>query len=206
MRIYPAIHYTMGGLWVDYHLQCDHSRAVRAGRGELLRPRREPAGRERADAGALRRLLHHSLHDRQLPGDEQAGQGRGIKRRGAQCRRMRERDHQQAAFDQGQADGGLVPSRAGQDHVGVLRDVAHAEGLRDGDRADPRAARGVLAERKRAGHRRGPEPEPGKGRARGGLPGAGRADVHRRAGAQRKLRRPFPRGVPDAGWRGEARR
>jgi succinate dehydrogenase / fumarate reductase flavoprotein subunit len=21
MRIYPAVHYTMGGLWVDYHLQ-----------------------------------------------------------------------------------------------------------------------------------------------------------------------------------------
>ena len=27
MRIYPAIHYTMGGLWVDYHLHEHHSRA-----------------------------------------------------------------------------------------------------------------------------------------------------------------------------------
>ena len=29
MRIYPAVHYTMGGLWVDYDLQVEHSRALR---------------------------------------------------------------------------------------------------------------------------------------------------------------------------------
>ena len=60
MRIYPAIHYTMGGLWVDYNpmstipgLQCPR-------RGELFGSRREPAGGERADAGTRRRLLRHS--------------------------------------------------------------------------------------------------------------------------------------------------
>ena len=40
MRIYPAIHYTMGGLWVDYQLDEYDSRIVCAGRGELLRSRR----------------------------------------------------------------------------------------------------------------------------------------------------------------------
>ena len=29
MRIYPAVHYTMGGLWVDYNLHVEHPRAVR---------------------------------------------------------------------------------------------------------------------------------------------------------------------------------
>jgi len=57
MRIYPAVHYTMGGLWVDYHLNEHHTRAVRARRGELLRSRRKPAGRERAECRSGGRLF-----------------------------------------------------------------------------------------------------------------------------------------------------
>ena len=64
MRIYPAIHYTMGGLWVDYNLMSTIPGLSRARRSELLRPRRQPARRERADAGAGRRLLRHPLHAR----------------------------------------------------------------------------------------------------------------------------------------------
>ena len=44
-------------------------RALCARRGQLLRSRRQPAWRQRADAGALRRILHHALHRRQLPRD-----------------------------------------------------------------------------------------------------------------------------------------
>ncbi len=58
----------VGGLQPDEH----DSRAVRDRRGELLRSRREPARRERADAGAGRRLLHHAVHDRRLPRPTQA--------------------------------------------------------------------------------------------------------------------------------------
>ena len=58
MRIYPggSLHdgWALGRLRPDEH----DPRAVRARRGELLRSRREPARRERADAGARRRLLH----------------------------------------------------------------------------------------------------------------------------------------------------
>ena len=68
MRIYPAVHYTMGGLWVDYNLMSNHPGPVRARRGQLLRPRRQPPRRQRADAGAGRRLLRPAVHDRQLPG------------------------------------------------------------------------------------------------------------------------------------------
>jgi succinate dehydrogenase / fumarate reductase flavoprotein subunit len=31
MRIFPAVHYTMGGLWVDYNLMSNVQRTVRAG-------------------------------------------------------------------------------------------------------------------------------------------------------------------------------
>ena len=48
MRIYPAVHYTMGGLWVDYNLMSNIPRPVCHRRSQFLRPRREPAGRERA--------------------------------------------------------------------------------------------------------------------------------------------------------------
>ena len=47
MRIYPALHYTMGGLWVDYDLMANMRRAVRGRRGKLHRPRGQPARRSR---------------------------------------------------------------------------------------------------------------------------------------------------------------
>ena len=43
MRIYPAPHYTMGGLWVDYNLMTTVPGLYALGRGELLRPRCQPA-------------------------------------------------------------------------------------------------------------------------------------------------------------------
>ena len=52
----------VGGLQPDV----DDSRPVRDRRGELLRPRRQPARRQRADAGARRRLLRPAEHDRRL--------------------------------------------------------------------------------------------------------------------------------------------
>ncbi len=70
MRIYPAPHYAMGGLWVDYNLRKQCPRALRPRRGELLRPRRQPSRRKRADAGAGGRLLHPPLHHRELSCEE----------------------------------------------------------------------------------------------------------------------------------------
>ena len=67
MRIYPAVHYTMGGLWVDYNLMSNLPGLVRARRSELRRPRRQPARRVGAHAGPRRRLLRAALHDRRLP-------------------------------------------------------------------------------------------------------------------------------------------
>ncbi len=58
MRIYPAVHYTMGGLWVDYNLMSTVPGSVCAGRGEFFRSRRQPPRRQRPDAGPGRRLFH----------------------------------------------------------------------------------------------------------------------------------------------------
>ncbi len=38
MRIYPAVHYTMGGLWVDYHLMSNIAGPLCRGRGQFFRP------------------------------------------------------------------------------------------------------------------------------------------------------------------------
>ena len=75
-----------------------HPRAVRARRGELLGPRREPARRERADAGPRRRLLRAAGDDRRRaraaarhrPGPDRRprvprGRGRGRRARCSAC-------------------------------------------------------------------------------------------------------------------------
>ena len=75
-----ALHHgrAVGRLQPDEH----HSGPVRAGRGEFLRSRRQPPGRQRADAGPGRRLFHPSVHHRRLPGHRQARtrrhQSRGV--------------------------------------------------------------------------------------------------------------------------------
>ena len=78
MRIYPAPHYTMGGLWVDYNLMTSIPGSVRDRRGQLLGPRRQPSGRIGVDAGPGRRLLRAAVHDRRLsrPAPRQESQGR----------------------------------------------------------------------------------------------------------------------------------
>ena len=76
MRIYPAIHYTMGGLWVDYQLQSTIPGSVRAGRSKFFRSRSQSPGCQRPDAGTFRRLLHHSVHRGKLSGDKQVRQSR----------------------------------------------------------------------------------------------------------------------------------
>ena len=53
---------TVGGLQPDEQ----PARAVRGGRGELLRPWRKPPGRERIDAGVGRRVFHPALYHRGL--------------------------------------------------------------------------------------------------------------------------------------------
>jgi succinate dehydrogenase / fumarate reductase flavoprotein subunit len=146
MRIFPAVHYTMGGVWVDYNLESTVPGPVRARRGELLRPRRQPARRERADAGARRRVLHRAVHGRGAPRGPQARQGRhgsrGVPAHGG----GRARASGEAARRQGAQEPRRVPPRARAPDVEPVRDVARRRRARGRAPPDPRPARGVLAE------------------------------------------------------------
>ena len=73
MRIYPAVHYTMGGLWVDYNLMSNVPGPARHRRSELFRSRRQPARRQRAHAGTGGRLFRSALHPCPLISRRQIG-------------------------------------------------------------------------------------------------------------------------------------
>ena len=75
----PPLHHgrAVGGLQPAEH----HRGPVRGRRGQLLRPRRQPPGRQRPDAGPGRRLLRGAARGGQLPGRHQAGPGDHRQRR-----------------------------------------------------------------------------------------------------------------------------
>ena len=109
-------------------LQPDEQRAgpARPRRGELLRSRRQPAGRQRADAGAGRRLLRHPVHDRPLPGQQRrCRRSRPITTPSRRPRTRRRSASRQLLCDQGQARHPRDSSRARAHHVGRRRDGAH---------------------------------------------------------------------------------
>ncbi len=68
MRIYPAVHYTMGGLWVDYDLQTTIPGLFAIGEANFSDHGANRLGASRADAGPGRRLLRAAVHDQRLPG------------------------------------------------------------------------------------------------------------------------------------------
>ena len=119
-----ALHHgrPVGGLQPDVH----HPRPVRDRRGQFLRPRRQPPGRQRADAGPGGRLFRPAQHHRRLPGFRPSS--RRWMPPTPPCAKPKRRwllHDQAAARDQGHALGGFLPSRAGQADVGVLRHGAH---------------------------------------------------------------------------------
>jgi succinate dehydrogenase / fumarate reductase flavoprotein subunit len=67
MRIYPATHYTMGGLWVDYNLMTTIPGLHVVGEANFSDHGANRLGGQRADAGPGRRLLRRPLHHRPLP-------------------------------------------------------------------------------------------------------------------------------------------
>ena len=154
MRIYPAVHYTMGGLWVDYNLMTNVPGLYVLGEANF-----SDHGANRLGASALMQgladgyfVLPYTIGDylapllgtQPVPTDD-------------------------PAFTEAEADGRTTRSRGclsingtqsvdhfhrelGNDHVGQLRHGAHRAEPREGAHRDPRAARGVLEGR--AGARR----------------------------------------------------
>ena len=198
MRIYPAIHYTMGGLWVDYNLMStipglhvlgeanfsDHG-ANRLGASALMQGLADgyfviPS----TLAALLEQHLVSGCDDR--PRRVQRGRCLGPVAPESVARR------------QGHADAAPAPSRPWRASLGRSRHGAQRRRPAPRAGANPRAARGVLAERVGPGPGQQPQQESGICRARRRLPGVRGGPDARRPATHRIVRRSFPRGEPDA--------
>ena len=193
MRIYPAVHYVMGGLWVDYDLQSNVPGLFVTGEANF-----SDHGANRLGASALMQgladgyfVLPNTIRDYLADGPfETVGDDHPevvAAHEAVQARIDR------FLVDQRRAVGRQLPQGARPPHVGVLRHGAHRRGPAQGHRRHPRAQARLLVQPQGARHRRLPQPEPGEGRPRRRLPRARRADVHRRPQPARVLRRPLPR-------------
>ena len=206
MRIYPAVHYTMGGLWVDYNLM-----STVPGLHVLGEANFSDHGANRLGASALMQgladgyfvipaTIGHYLASTPLPKlttdhdafKEAAGSVR------ARIDRMLASKGKRTARELHRELGRVL-----WDYVGMARTDA---GPAHGADQDPAAARGVLGERLDPGRAEHAEQEPRVRRPRRRLPGVRRGAGDGRARAARVVRRPLPRGIPDARQRGPARR
>ncbi len=206
MRIYPAIHYTMGGLWVDYNLM-----GTIPGLHVLGEANFSDHGANRLGASALMQGLADGYFV--IPSSVAAYLGgtslpavttdHDAFKEAADAVQMR---ITRLLTVKGSEDPAAAASRAGRTAVGRGRDGAQRPGSPPGAGANPPAARRVLAERVSAWPRDQSEQEPGIRRPRRRLPRIRRRAHAGRAAARRILRRPLPRGEPDARRRSAARR
>ena len=67
MMIYPAVHYTMGGLWVDYNLMTTVPGLYALGEANFSDHGANRVGCQCPHAGLGGWLFHHTLHPRGLP-------------------------------------------------------------------------------------------------------------------------------------------
>ncbi len=181
-------------------LRLDEQRArpLRAGRGELLGPRRQPPGRERTHAGSGRRLLRAPGDDQPVP--RAAARIRPGANRRSGVHRRRARGHRagaRAAVGRRQPHRRLVPPGAREDPLGQLRHGPEQGEPREGARRDPRAARRVPQGRAHPGRGLVAEPVARESGPRRRLPGVRRAARTRRAPPRGELRWPLPRRAPD---------
>ena len=204
MRIYPAIHYTMGGLWVDYNLESTIPGLFVLGEANFSDHGANRLGRKRADAGAGGWLLRRALYSRELPRQRQTAEIDDRPRRVQGSVGHGAGAHRSSARHQGQADGPALPSPARTDPVGLRRHGAQRNWPARSDSEDSYAARRVLAGRHRGRGEEQPQPDARLRGPRRRLHGVRRAADARCAAPQRVVRRAFSRGVPDTRGRSPA--
>ncbi len=207
MRIYPAIHYTMGGLWVDYNLMSTIPGLFVLGEANF-----SDHGANRLGASALMQglsdgyfVIPYTIGD--YLATTKLEKVDASAPRSSRGRSTTSTSHAERLLAiKGKRTVASFHRELGKimwDYCGMSRT---ADGLQ--------TAIGKIRELREEfwrnvnvpGSARGPQPVARKRRPRGRLLGTRRADVHRRARAQRKLRRPFPRRIPDRGRRSPARR
>ena len=207
MRIYPAVHYTMGGLWVDYNLMSNVPGLFVLGEANF-----SDHGANRLGASALMQGLAdgyfvHQLHAGQLPG-RPAGHGARCPPTTPPSPRPRSRSATRVArllSINGTSSVDHFHRELGKimwEHCGMARNQAGLEkalaeipALREEFWKDVRVLGGAVA-----------QPVAREGHPRGRLLRARRADGPRRPAPRGVVRRPLPRGEPDRGGRGAARR
>ena len=146
MRIYPAVHYTMGGLWVDYELMTTIPGLYCAGEANF-----SDHGANRLGASALMQgladgyfVLPYTIGNYLAAAARQADPGHRPSRRSRQAEAAAARPVRAATSSiERHPLARLVPPRARQDHLGLLRHGAHRAGPREGAVGDPGAVRGV---------------------------------------------------------------
>ena len=145
MRIYPAPHYTMGGLWVDYNLMSTIPGLFVIGEANFA-----DHGANRLGASSLMQgladgyfILPYTIgHYLATTKSSPIGPGSS---RCARRERAGERAGQASAAGAGQTNRCLLSPNVGTPHVGSLRDGATRSRTQTGARANPGLARGVLA-------------------------------------------------------------
>ena len=205
MRIYPAVHYTMGGLWVDYDLESSIPGLYVTGEANF-----SDHGANRLGATALMQgladgyfVLPNTINDYLAGGpfpkvDATPPGGR----RGGERGQGPDRQVAVASTAPGRSTPSTRSSATSCGTTAGWSGPRRACARRSAGSAELKA--GVLVRRQGAGHQRGAEPGAGAGRPGGRLLRARRADVHRCAGSARVLRWALPGGVADRGRRGAA--
>ena len=145
MRIYPAVHYTMGGLWVDYNLMSTIPGLYVVGEANF-----SDHGANRLGASALMQGLADGyfvlpLHDRRLPRVNEARAGRRGRARGEGGGRRRSTRRTQQLLDvKGKRTVASFHRELGKimwEYCGMARDARRAaEGARRSSRSSARSS------------------------------------------------------------------
>ena len=207
MRIYPAVHYTMGGLWVDYNLMSNVPGLHVLGEANF-----SDHGANRLGASALMQGLADgyfvipytigSYLATQSPQKRPQTSDPAFQQTEKEARERVQRllnIKGTRSVDSFHRELGLLM----WDKCGMARDK---EGLEEAIASIPEAARGILDQRQGAWRRRKHQPIAREGWTRRGFFRIWRTHVPGRTGPQRIVRRPFPHRIPNAGWRSIARR
>jgi succinate dehydrogenase/fumarate reductase flavoprotein subunit len=208
MRIYPAPHYTMGGLWVDYNLMTNVPGLYSIGEANF-----SDHGANRLGASALMQgladgyfVLPYTIGDYladYLNVDPVATDDPAFAEAEVE---VSDRVISGYLSTNGTRTVDWFHKELGKimlDYCGMSRSEA---GLNKALSEIPALYEEFRSDVRVPGRERVAQPEPGASRPGRGLLRTGPGDVHRRPLPRGVLRRPLPRGAPDGGRRGTPRR
>ena len=147
MRIYPAIHYTMGGLWVDYELMTTMPGLFAMGEANF-----SDHGANRLGASALMQGLSDGYFIAPYTVGNYLASNK-LEKVDTNHPEFKAVEAQVSGTIQkllsikGKRTVNFLPQRTRQDHLGLLRHVAHGCRSRDRNPKGARAAGGVLEQR-----------------------------------------------------------